>query len=417
MSRSKKLIVIGGGASGFFCAVNAARQAKNLEVVIVEKTAKLLSKVKVSGGGRCNVTHASQLPEDMIDAYPRGRHFLRKTLHQFHTRDTIAWFAERGVQLKTEADGRMFPVTNTSQTIVDCLLKEAERFGVEILMNTEVSNVQPSSTGFTISLVHPQKGVNSMQADYLCIATGGHPKMAGFEWLLQLRLAVAPPVPSLFTFNIPDKQLHALMGLSVQDAVVKIPGLKVQERGSVLVTHWGLSGPAVLKLSSKAARELHGMDYVFDVLVNWVPEHHESAMLETLKEVKHRSSAQHIGTRNPFALPGRMWAYLIQKAGIHPDTPWSDIPQSSLARLSRQLCADSYRVGGKTTFKEEFVTAGGIQLSEVDPLTMESKKLPGIYFAGEVMDVDGITGGYNFQHAWSSGWIAARAISKKSLES
>jgi len=412
MSHRKKLIVIGGGASGFFCAVNAARLDSNLEVFILEKSAKLLSKVRISGGGRCNVTHASTMVEDMLDAYPRGRNFIRKTLHQFSSADTVNWFAERGVTLKTEQDGRMFPVTDQSQTIINCLMAEAEQYGVNIVMQADVVSILKDSEGFALSVAIAGREPGVEKADVVCIAAGGHPKLSGFDWLEKTGHSIETPVPSLFTFNIPDKHLHALMGVSSKHAVVRIPALKMQESGPVLITHWGLSGPAVLKLSSRAARELNAAEYGFEVRLNWVPDSHESMMLEELKKTK-AVARNTIGSKNSFDLSARLWNYLLVKSGINPEIIWPNIPQQALVRLSQSLCNDQYRVSGKTTFKEEFVTAGGIKLEEINPLTMESKKMESLYVAGEVMNVDGITGGYNFQHAWSSGWIAANAIASK----
>ena len=412
MSERKKLIVVGGGASGFFCAVNAARLDSNLEVVIFEKSAKLLSKVRISGGGRCNVTHASEMVDDMLDAYPRGRNFIRKSLHRFSSNDTVSWFAARGVSLKTEHDGRMFPVTDQSQTIINCLMAEAEQYLVKIVMQADVVSIQKDQEVFKLSVIKDNQTSTVETADFVCIAAGGHPKLSGFDWLENTGHSIEPPVPSLFTFNIPDKHLHALMGVSSKHATVKIPSLKLQETGPVLITHWGLSGPAVLKLSSRAARELNAADYGFEVRLNWVPDAHESMMLETLKKTK-AIARNAIGSKNSFDLSARLWNYLLIKSGIDPENIWPNIPQQSLVNLSRSLCNDPYTVSGKTTFKEEFVTAGGIKLEEINPLTMESKKLPGLFVAGEVMNVDGITGGYNFQHAWSSGWIAADAIASK----
>ncbi|MCE2848228.1 MAG: NAD(P)/FAD-dependent oxidoreductase [Chitinophagaceae bacterium] len=412
MSERKKLIVVGGGASGFFCAVNAARLDRNLEVVILEKSAKLLSKVRISGGGRCNVTHASDTVDDMLDAYPRGRNFIRKSLHRFSSNDTINWFAERGVSLKTEQDGRMFPVTDQSQTIINCLMEEAEQYHVKIVMQADVVSIQKDQEVFKLTVMKDTQTSTVETSDFVCIAAGGHPKLSGFDWLENTGHSIESPVPSLFTFNIPDKRLHALMGVSSKHAIVKIPSLKLQETGPVLITHWGLSGPAVLKLSSRAARELNAAAYGFEVRLNWVPDAHESMMLETLKKTK-AIARNAIGSKNSFELSARLWNYLLIKSGIDPENIWPNIPQQALVNLSRSLCNDLYTVSGKTTFKEEFVTAGGIKLEEINPLTMESKKMAGLFVAGEVMNVDGITGGYNFQHAWSSGWIAANAITSK----
>lgn len=409
MSKKKKLVVLGGGAAGFFCAVNAARLSKDLDVQILEKTSKILSKVKISGGGRCNVTHAATEVSELFPAYPRGKNFVRKTLYQFPPGKTIEWFRERGVELKVEADGRMFPVSDQSQTIVNCLLSEAEKYNVQIRIRQEVISIEPEGEYFKICIQSDQKSEEVLLADYICIAAGGHPKINGFSFLGKTGHTVVAPVPSLFTFNIADKDLHQLMGIAVPEALVKIPALKLQELGPVLITHWGLSGPAVLKLSARAARDLHERNHQVDVSVNWIAPNHESSALGSLKN--YRQEARHeVSGKNPFGLTTRLWLYLILKAGMNPAIKWTDVNNALLTRLSKILTADLYHVNGKTTYKEEFVTAGGVSLNEIDPLTMESLICKSLYFAGEVVDVDGITGGYNFQHAWSSGWIAANSI-------
>ncbi len=408
----KKLIVIGGGASGFFCAVNAARLCKNLEVVVVEKTAKLLSKVKVSGGGRCNVTHYSEEVSDMIDAYPRGKNFMKKSLYRFSSKDTNDWFQERGVVLKTEEDGRMFPVSDDSQSIIDCLINESEKYGVKILMQTRVDEIKcHPETGFNLNIQGPDKSIQNVFADFICIATGGSPMASGLDWLSQMGIEIESPVPSLFTFNIADKKLHELMGVSVTDVTVKIIDTGNQERGPLLITHWGLSGPAVLKMSSRAARDLYKLDYDFRVRLNWVPTFHESSILQDLKDNRIKLAKQTIGVKNPYALPNRLWNYLLDKSMIFSDQSWTNVSSVSMNTLAKMICADEYQVQGKTTFKEEFVTAGGIKLDCINQATMESNLIKGLYFAGEVLNVDGITGGYNFQHAWASGWNVANTVS------
>ena len=409
MMQKQKLLVIGGGASGFFCAVNAARIHPHLKVILLEKSSKLLSKVKVSGGGRCNVTHQSDEVGDMLHAYPRGMRLLKKTLHQFSPNDTVQWFEERGVKLKVEDDGRLFPVTNNSQTVIDCLLREAQQYKVEIQTNTDVLAIHHNNTQFVLSIKKENSIVQEITADQVVVATGGHPKLEGFNWLSALGHTVSSPVPSLFTFNIPDKRLHELMGIAVKEAVVKIPSLKAVEEGPVLITHWGLSGPAVLKLSSRCARELHELDYAFDVVVNWFPEYHESTALDYLKSAKQFTKGL-VSSKSLSGLGSRLWNYLLFRSGIDASAHWGELSHAQMVALSKTLCNDQYRAMGKTTFKEEFVTAGGISLQEIDANTMESKKVKGLYFAGEVMDVDGITGGYNFQHAWTSGWIVANSI-------
>ena len=413
MSTKKKLVVVGGGASGFFCGVNAAQMNPMLDVMILEKTNKLLSKVKVSGGGRCNVTHYSEAVSDMIEAYPRGKNFMKKSLYRFSSQDTQNWFLLRGVQLKVESDGRMFPESDKSQSVIDCLMHEAEKYKVEIKLQTEVLQIRKMTDGFDLEVKYGGSEVEKMHTDFICIATGGHSKESGFDWLKQIGIDIEPPVPSLFTFNILDSKLHQLMGVASPDAMLKIPKLKLQERGPVLITHWGLSGPAILKMSSRAAKELNELDYAFDVSLNWAPEFHESAMLELIKTKRIEIARQLVGNKNPFEIPGRLWNYLLEKSTIKPDTSWANIPSAASNLLAKNICNDIYSVKGKTTFKEEFVTAGGIKIEAIHQATLESKLYPGLYFSGEVLNVDGITGGYNFQHAWSSGWIVAEDITTK----
>lgn len=403
----KRLIVIGGGAAGFFCAVNAARLNPRLDVLLLEKTGKLLSKVKVSGGGRCNVTHAAPDIAYMSRHYPRGQHFVKKAFGHFFVPDTVAWFAERGVTLKTEADGRMFPVTDSSQTIIDCLLREADQHKVKIAVHQEVSAIQRNAGGkWELRLQDGQL----READYLCVAAGGYAQADKFGWLKATGHQVTAPAPSLFTFNTPGHPITALMGVSVPAAQVKIAGTKLQEQGPVLITHWGLSGPAVLRLSAWGARDLQQLQYRFTALVNWTPGFHEHSMREELQELRFSMSKQKMHQKNPFELPQRLWQFLLQQSGIHEEMRWADLPSTAQHLLVKHLVAMELAVQGKTTFKEEFVTCGGIQLSEINSATMESKIVPGLYFAGEVMDVDGITGGFNFQHAWTSGWIVASAV-------
>ncbi|MEO6405754.1 MAG: NAD(P)/FAD-dependent oxidoreductase [Ferruginibacter sp.] len=406
--QKKQLVVIGGGAAGFFCAVNAARIHPHIQVTLVEKTSKLLSKVKVSGGGRCNVTHACFSMADMIKKYPRGSAFLKKAFHHFFTTDTIAWFESRGVKIKAEDDGRMFPVTDNSQTIIDCLLSEASKYKVQIMMNAEVKEIfktkqKGQSDRFTIIL----KNENVLNADYVCIASGGYAKYSQFEWINKLGHHIASPVPSLFTFNLPGNKITSLMGIAVENVQVKIAGTKLQQQGPLLITHWGLSGPAILKLSAWGAGILAEKNYNYQVVINWLPEYHENSMIEKLQGFRFSLASQKIVNRNPFLLPSRLWEYFLSEVALSVEMRWADLPAKTQNKLAKILCAQEFEVKGKTTFKEEFVTAGGVELSEINASSMQSKLVPGLYFAGEAMNVDGITGGYNFQHAWTSGWIAA----------
>lgn len=404
----ERLLVIGGGAAGFFCAVNAARLNPRLQVIIAEKSNKLLAKVKVSGGGRCNVTHACFDIASMSRQYPRGSNFVKKTLHRFFTTDTIRWFEERGVRLKKEKDGRMFPVSDTSQTIIDCLLKEAEKYRVTIKMNAEVKKINARYTMFNVQF---SKG-EYIEADYVCIACGGYPKRVMFDWIKELGHTIEDPVPSLFTFNMPGNPITKLMGITVENVKLKIPAIKLVETGPLLITHWGLSGPVVLRLSAWGARELAMNNWQFSVFVNWLPDFNEQTLREKFQLLRFDIAAQKLRNKNPFGLPSRLWEFLIAQSGINNDTRWADLPIKDQNRLIKNLYEFVCHVNGKTTFKEEFVTAGGIRLDEIDPQTMMSKKMSNLFFAGEVMNVDAITGGYNFQHAWTSGFIAASSIAK-----
>lgn len=377
----------------------------SLQVTIIEKSNKLLSKVKVSGGGRCNTTHACfEIPE-LSKKYPRGQNFIKKAFHWFNTNDTIAWFAERGVQLKTEADGRMFPITDDSQTIINCLLKEADKYKVEILMQSEVQSITSTSTGFELQTPNAK-----LQTDFVCIASGGYPKSSMFDWLRKLGHTIEEPVPSLFTFNMPGNAITELMGVAVEKAAVKVAGTKLAQEGPLLITHWGMSGPAILRLSAWGARQLADMNYHFTLLVNWLPDYREQDLRSDWQSYRDEYAGQKTGNKNPFGLPNRLWMHLLSCSDIHPDTRWAEMPAKEQNKLIKNLTAQEFLVKGKTTFKEEFVTCGGIKLAEIDPNTMQSKIQPHIFFAGEVMDVDGITGGFNFQNAWTSGWLAAKAI-------
>ncbi len=409
MSSSGSLVVIGGGAAGFFCAVNAARMSPGLKVTILERSGKLLSKVKVSGGGRCNVTHACFDINEMSRRYPRGNYFVRKAFHRFFTTDTIRWFEERGVKLKTEKDGRMFPVSDSSQAIIDCLMKEADLYGVEIRKGFEVGCLKSEGGPFIIE----SDAQRPLTADFICIASGGYPKPGMFDWLRSTGHSIEAPVPSLFTFNLPGNPITELMGVSVPQARVRISGSKTEQEGPLLITHWGLSGPAILKLSAWGARELAARNYDFSILINWTTDWKEDNLKEEFTQKRITHASQKIIGKNSIGLPARLWEFLSKQSGVTPEMRWADLPAAVSNKFIRSLTAFECKVKGKTTFKEEFVTAGGIRLNEVDANTMMSKKIPGLFFAGEVLDVDGITGGYNFQHAWTSGWIAARVIADR----
>lgn len=400
-----KIAIIGAGAAGCFAAANISLGAGD-EIVMFEKTGRVLQKVKVSGGGRCNVTHECFEVPELLGKYPRGKALLRKSLYQFTPKDTIKWFEERGVKLKTEPDGRIFPATDDSQTIIDCLWGEMMRNKVMVYYHKSVEKIEKKGNQFLIHFADKSEYV----ADKVLIAMGGFPKKEQYKWLEELGHTIESPVPSLFTFNMPKHPITELMGVSVADAGIKIQGTKINERGPLLITHWGMSGPVVLRTSAYAARELHERKYDFQILVNWLGATTEADLKETILYLRKELGKQFVVQKNPFELPKRLWEYIIKDCEIKADTRWGDLQAGLQNKLTEHLLRDVYHVKGKTTFKEEFVTCGGINLSEVNAQTMESKLVSGLFFAGEILDVDGITGGFNFQHAWSSGWIAAKGL-------
>ena len=397
----KQVVIIGGGAAGFFAALNLSESIPGSEVLILEKSNKLLSKVKVSGGGRCNVTHACFEQKELSKHYPRGEKELLGPFHRFYTSDTIGWFDERGIELKVEEDGRMFPTTDSSQTIIDCFLDEAEAKGVSIWKQAEVQSVRKSDT-FEISLSNNEQ----ITADHLIIASGGHPKRKAYDWIEHLGHRITDPIPSLFTFNLPKHPSNQLMGLA-QNATVKIKGLNAEAYGPVLFTHWGMSGPAVLKLSAVAADFLHAKNYKFDYEVEWMAN--AADYIQTQRE---QSANKQVNLSKPSDFSKRFWAYLLDRARVPEKLNWADLNKQQLLDLQQVIEKDFYQAAGKTTFKEEFVTCGGVNLKEIDMKSMESKLVPGLYFAGEVINVDGLTGGFNFQAAWTTAWLAAIAIAQ-----
>ncbi|MCF8256269.1 MAG: NAD(P)/FAD-dependent oxidoreductase [Flavobacteriales bacterium] len=402
---SKNVAVVGGGAAGFFAAITCKQQCPKASVIILEKSDKVLAKVKVSGGGRCNVTTSVTDISALITNYPRGGKRLRKCFSQFGPSDTVKWFAAGGVRLKTEPDGRMFPVTDSSQTIIDCLMGEVHRLGIIIRKQATVSRIILNENEFELNCGN----AGLVRADRVIITAGGSPKTDAYRWLEELGHTIESPVSSLFTFNMPDEDITALMGVVADPVSVRIQGTKLQSGGPLLITHWGMSGPAILKLSAFGARILNGMDYAFRVQVNWLndlTEEHVRLMVEA-----HRTAhpEKQVGNGNPTKLPSRLWLFLVAKAGISETSRWSDIQGRPMNRLINVLVNDAYAAKGKTTFKEEFVTCGGVSLEDVNLETMESRVCRGLYFAGEVLDVDGITGGFNFQAAWTTGFIGGRA--------
>ena len=398
-----RVAIIGGGAAGFFSALSVKEHHPNSKVTIFEKSNKLLSKVKVSGGGRCNVTHACFSPSQLSKSYPRGGKHLKKAFSVFQTKDTIEWFSRRGVELKAEEDGRMFPTTDNSQTIIDCFLKEASQKNIKILEQSPIRKIVPEKEGYTLHLEGTSEHFNKV-----IIATGGSPKMSGFYWLQQLGHSISPPLPSLFTFNIPSDQVKILMGLVVENATVRIQGTKLSHSGPVLITHWGMSGPAILKLSAWGARELAENNYNFNIQINWLSIKSDEDANEIIDNELPHMRKKKIMNACPFEIPNRMWKFLLEKVGINPDSVWLELSKKNRNKLLNILLNDIYEVKGKTTFKEEFVTCGGIKLSDISFTSMESRVCKNLYFAGEVLDIDGITGGFNFQGAWTTGYIAGK---------
>lgn len=402
-----KIAVIGGGASGFFAAIHAA--GKGREITIFEKSPKLLSKVKISGGGRCNVTHRPLEISKLIKNYPRGEKFLKKIFSKFKSEDTIEWFESRGVKLKIEQDGRMFPTSDDSQSIIDAILNETNKLKIQILTSHGIKSISSESNAY---LLETEKG--NFKFDSLIIATGGHPKSDGYHFLNKLRHTFSAPVPSLFTFNTPGEPIRELMGISMPDGLVKLEGTKLSYRGPVLITHWGLSGPAVLKLSAFGAQWLNNQQYKAKALINWNAEMSENEYAENIISYSISHPNRKISTHALFGIPIRLWEHLTQISGIEIDQIFNTLAKKQINKLVQNLFCFPLIINGKTTFKEEFVTAGGINLDEINPETMESKFHPNLFFAGEVLNLDGITGGFNFQAAWSTGFLAGKSINDQS---
>jgi predicted Rossmann fold flavoprotein len=398
-----KIAVIGGGAAGFFAAIHAS--ASDREVILFEKTSKLLSKVKISGGGRCNVTHRPMEISKLVKNYPRGEKFLKRVFRHFSIPDTFEWFESRGVKLKIESDGRVFPASDSSQSIIDILLREAEKSGVKIRTSTSIKTIKPLNQGFELLT-----DSGSFRFDRVIISSGGQPKTDGYSFLNTLNTNIIDPIPSLFTFNTPGEPIRELMGVSVRDGIVKIEGTQLSYRGPILVTHWGLSGPAVLKLSAFGAEWLHQHHYQARAIVNWNSALGESDYIDQLAIYSQNYPNRKVRSHALFDIPSRLWEHFCEKAGIAEAQLYGNIPKKLLNKLTQNLFCYILEVKGKTTFKEEFVTAGGVSLDEVNPETMESKNHPNLFFAGEVLNIDGITGGFNFQAAWSTGYLAGKSI-------
>ncbi len=406
---SKRVVIIGGGAAGFFTAITAAELNPELEIIIIEKSKNVLQKVKISGGGRCNVTHACFDPKELCEFYPRGKKELLGPFHQFMTGDTMEWFENRGIDLKIESDNRVFPVSNSSQTIIDCFMEASENAGVKLHLNQHVTSISKLKDQYKITTK-----TDEYTADILVVAAGSSPKF----WSLlsvQLNHSIIPPVPSLFTFKINDNRIREIPGVSVANASVSIVNSAFESSGPLLITHWGISGPAVLKLSAFAARHLAEKDYQYNVLVNWLSQT-PYIILEQLKRIKTKVSKKQVFLKSPFPeIPKRLWENLVLASEIERDQRWADLSNIQLDNLTNQLTNSIFNANGKTTFKEEFVTAGGVDLKEINFKRFESKKHKNLFFAGEVLDIDAVTGGFNFQNAWTGGYIVGKTIAENAL--
>jgi predicted Rossmann fold flavoprotein len=403
MNSNFDIIIVGGGAAGFFTAINIAEKNKHLKIAILERGKEVLSKVRISGGGRCNVTHACFIPNDLVKFYPRGEKELRGPFHQFCSGDTIEWFENHGVELKIEEDGRMFPVSNSSQTIIDCFIENTNKLGIQVLTGQSVQSLFQTEEFWKV-----ETNKETFACQKLIIAAGSNPKV--WEMLTGLGHSIVPPVPSLFTFNIKDNRIKDLMGLSAI-ATVKVKGTKLSATGPLLITHWGMSGPGILRLSAWGARELSDKNYQFIIIVNWLNDIDFEEAIETIKQLKNEHSKKMIVKKSPFDFPNRLWESLVLASDITEETKWADLTKKQIHALAEQLTNGSFQVNGKSTFKEEFVTAGGVDLKEINFKTMESKIVPNVFLAGEVLNIDAITGGFNFQNAWTNGFIISDAIS------
>lgn len=402
MNQNFDIIIVGGGAAGFFTAINIAEKKPKLKIVILERGSEVLQKVRISGGGRCNVTHACFEPNELVKFYPRGEKELRGPFHQFCSGDTIEWFQNHGVELKIEDDGRMFPVSNSSQTIIDCFLKATQKSGITVLTGQSVQSIFKNNNFWKIETQN-----ENYITQKLILATGSNPKI--WEMLQTYGHAIVAPVPSLFTFNIKDRRIKELPGVSAL-ATVKVKDTKLTSTGPLLITHWGMSGPAILKLSAWGARILHDKNYQFTIYVNWLNDIEYQELEQLLKSLKQEHAKKIVSKKSPFDLTNRLWESLVLASGIQLETKWADLSRVQIQNLAQQLTDGIFQVNGKSTFKEEFVTAGGIDLKEINFKTMESKLHENLYFAGEIVNIDAITGGFNFQNAWTSGFILANGI-------
>lgn len=403
--KEKDIVIIGGGAAGFFAAAASAEKNPGNNIIILEKGNTVLSKVKISGGGRCNLTNSCTDPAELIKYYPRGGKELLSPFHKFNSKDTVDWFERHGVKLKTEPDGRIFPISDDSQTIVDCLVDTVQKVGIKVLKQTGVISMRKDPQGDWI-IANSGK---ELHANAIIICSGSSSSV--WKIIESVGHTIEPSVPSLFTFNIKDKRINGIPGVSVHDAEIKIEGTRLKSSGPLLVTHWGMSGPGILKLSAWGARELHKMDYMFKLVINWLPGMNQESAKEKLNQIKNNNLTRSIYSFSPFRFPIRLWERLLEYTELNKDLKWNNVSGTLINNLASELTQSSFNVSGKSTFKEEFVTCGGVRLNEINFKTMESKLYKGLFFAGEVIDIDAVTGGFNFQAAWTTGWIAGISAS------
>jgi hypothetical protein len=403
------VIVIGAGASGVFCSIQIAEANPNLKILILEKSETILHKVRISGGGRCNVTNGCEHNKQLLAGYPRGSKFLSHVFKQFNNKDTRKWFEDRGVPIKIEKDNRAFPISDSSDTIIELFKKLIDQYGITIRTKHEVINFEPDPFGYRVDIENKMV----LHSKFIVLATGGAQREIQLDYFKKLNINTISPVPSLFTLKINDHKLRDLMGISVPNAIINLPKYQIKEQGPVLITHWGISGPAVLKFSAWSARVLNELNYSFELKINWLGEKNQELVSSkiVLFQKEHRNAK--MINRNPFELPSRLWEYFISVASISFEKKYDEMSNKDLNKLVESLTNSTYSINGKTTYKEEFVTAGGVDLEEIDVHTMECKKFPNLYILGELLDIDGITGGYNFQNAWSGAFVAAQDIVRK----
>ena len=404
-----RIAIIGGGAAGFFLAVNLKERAADAEVCIFEKSRKVLAKVEISGGGRCNCTNSFAEVSDLKTVYPRGDKLMKRLMKVFSHKDAYRWFEERGVPLVTQEDQCVFPKSQDSHSIINCLTAYAHRLGVKVMRSCSCTSIAPDGEGFSLTF-KTEEGARTERFDKVAVTTGGSPQRQGLEWLERLGHSICEPVPSLFTFNINSPSLRKLMGTVVENASASIPGTKFRCTGPLLITHWGMSGPAILKLSSHGARHLAENDYRSPLIVNWTGESNTDSVIERIAEIAQENAQKQLSSVRPYAIPQRLWDYLTEKCDMKREKRWGELGRKGINRIANILTNDTYNIEGKSAFREEFVTCGGVSLSSVNMSTLESKHCPGLYFAGEVLDIDAVTGGFNFQAAWTTAYTVAQNI-------